>query len=472
VTRNSILLLAVVLMAQPAFAEQATPSKRFTGGTAVERSQTQHRAARKKSAKADEPAKTPAKDKEKVSVIRPAPRPMGRTTEAPQPDPSMDLSHALPGRALALMPSSAQQLKSLSSELKKGQPELASAKEKSDTLTAEAASLRKKLVETAARIESLERQKADADMRIDELQAEDTRLSAGFANDRVAVTKLLAVLERLQHDMPPALAMRPDDALGAARGAMLIGASLPPVYAQAAALSRRIEALKRTRIDLEQQRRQASETSARLVIARGELDDLLAQKERQASSAAETYGTLKTQLATIAREAADFQALLSRVQALRQSRPADQDVVTVTAQNAGSAGGLGRNSLLEPVVGTVVPGTESSNSGLSYATRPGAQVIAPADGKVLYAGPYHKTGQVLILEITTGYDVVLAGLGRVTVKLNDQLLAGEPVGTMAPDGSSGDNKLYFEVRHGGHGQSPAPWLKLNLRPAFGKASRT
>jgi septal ring factor EnvC (AmiA/AmiB activator) len=77
---------------------------------------------------------------------------------------------------------------------------------------------------------------------------------------------------------------------------------------------------------------------------------------------------------------------------------------------------------------------------------------------------------VLILEITTGYDVVLAGLGRVTVKPNDQLLAGEPVGTMAP--SAADDRLYFEVRHGGHGQSPAPWLKLNLRPAFGKANGT
>ena len=71
-----------------------------------------------------------------------------------------------------------------------------------------------------------------------------TRLSAGFANDRVAVTRLLAVLERLQHDMPPALAMHPDDALAAARGSMLIGASLPPVYAQARAVALRIEALK------------------------------------------------------------------------------------------------------------------------------------------------------------------------------------------------------------------------------------
>ncbi|HWY65555.1 MAG TPA: peptidoglycan DD-metalloendopeptidase family protein [Rhizomicrobium sp.] len=408
----------------------------------------------------------PKPQAKRVNVIAPTPRPT--PTVAQTPEPVMDFSHALPGKALARLPSSAQQLKSLSSELKQGQPQLASAKQKSDSLAAEAASLRQKLIATAARIEGLEQQKADADVQIVRLTAQDASLSAGFARDRVAVTKLLGVLERLQHDMPPALAMRPDDALGAARGAMLIGASLPPVYAQAASLSRRIDALKRTRLALEQQQAQAADTAARLNLARDELDDLLAQKERAAAGAAETYGTLKTQLATIARQAADFQALLTRVKALRQGPAGDQSVVTVSAENTGSLGGLGRNSLLEPVVGSGA--RENGTSGLSYATRPGAQVIAPADGKVLYAGPYHKSGQVLILEITTGYDVVLAGLGRVTVRPNDQLLAGEPVGTMPLDAA--DNRLYFEVRHDGRGQSPAPWLKLNLRPALGKANGT
>ena len=378
----------------------------------------------------------------------------------------MDLSQALPGKAMAKLPSSAQQLKSLSSELKQGQPQLASAKEKSDSLAAEAAALRQKLIATAARIETLERQQGEINARIAGLTAEDKRLSAGFANDRVAVTKLLAILERLQHDMPPALAMRPDDALGAARGSMLIGASLPPVYAQAAKLSRRIEALKRTRLALEQQQAQASDTAARLNVARAELDELLAQKEKEAASAAQSYGTLKAQMEKVAREAADFQALLSRVRALRQEAGAVQNVVTVTAQNSGLPGVLSRNSLLEPVVGAL----ENGSSGLSYTTQPGAQVIAPADGKVLYAGPYHKNGQVLILEITTGYDVVLAGLGRVTVKPNDQLLAGEPVGTMPADPV--DDRLYFEVRHGGHGLSPAPWLKMTPRPQVGKANGT
>jgi septal ring factor EnvC (AmiA/AmiB activator) len=410
----------------------------------------------------------PVAQYKRVNVIAPTPRPA--PTVAQTPEPAMDLSQALPGKALAKLPSSAQQLKSLSSELQQGQPQLASAKQKSDELATQAAVLRRKLVATAARIESLERQKLEADAQIVRLTAENTSLSAGFANDRVAVTKLLGVLERLQHDMPPALAMHPDDALGAARGAMLIGASLPPVYAQAARLSRRIDALKRTRLALEQQQAQAADTAARLNIARNELDELLAQKEKEAAAAAETYGTLKVQLEKVAREAADFQSLLTRVKALRQKTgrseegTPDQSVVIVTAENTGSLGGLGKNSLLEPVVGAL----ENGSSGLSYVTRPGAQVIAPADGKVLYAGPYHKSGQVLILEITTGYDVVLAGLGRVTVKPNDQLLAGEPVGTMSPV----DDRLYFELRHGGRAQSPAPWLKLNPRPQLGKANGT
>ena len=417
------------------------------------------------SAVAARPVTPPQKTKHIIVSVVPTPRPM--PPEAPEP--AIDLSQALPGKALAKLPSSALQLKSLSGELKKGAPELAGAQQKSESLAAEAAGLRRKLVDTAARIETLERQKIEDDEQIVRLQAEDDRLSAGFANNRVAVTRLLAVLERLQHDMPPALAMRPDDALAAARGSMLIGASLPPVYAQAAAIARRIEALKRTRIALEAQRKQAADTAAHLTQAHAELDELLIQKEQDADTAREDYGALKTRLDKVARQAADFQALLTRVKTLRQEGAPSESVVTVTAGNAGSLGGLARNSLLEPVVGTVVSGGENASPGLSYATRPAAQVITPADGKVLFAGPYHKSGQVLILEITTGYDVVLAGLGRVTVKPNDQLLAGEPVGTMA---DVPDSRLYFEVRHGGRGQNPAPWLRINLRPAFGKANKT
>src|SRR4029077_9422953 len=100
----------------------------------------------------------------------------------------------------------------------------------------------------------------------------------------VAVARLLAVIERLQHDTPPAMVMRPDDALGAARGAMLIGASLPDVYGQAAALARRIEVLEQTRTALVTKRAAAVRTASLLNAARIELDQLLATKQGQADA--------------------------------------------------------------------------------------------------------------------------------------------------------------------------------------------
>jgi septal ring factor EnvC (AmiA/AmiB activator) len=96
-------------------------------------------------------------------------------------------------------------------------------------------------------------------------------------------------------------------------------------------------------------------------------------------------------------------------------------------------------------------------------TEPGAAVVAPGDGEVLFAGYYHKTGKVLILEMGGGYDLVLAGLERIDVRPGDELLAGEPVGAM-PRISAG-TKLYFELRQNGKGVNPAPWMEVDLRKA-------
>jgi len=418
---------------------------------------------------ADPPYKT-------VSVPgTPRPRPSLKDDVKPAPDIPLDLSKAVPSKALGNLPSSAEQLGSLKAEIAHDKPAVDDAKQKSDQLSAEAKTLRQRLIATAAKIESLEQETVYLGEEIERLERQNGELTASFQRDRISVTKLLAILERLQHDMPPALAVRPDDALAAARGAMLVGASLPPVYAEAARLARRITVLKATRIALLKRRAEATSTATELTSARADLETLTTQKEAEAEVAGSEYNTLKSKLAEIAAKAADFQALANRVAALNRRRGGDDEAITiVTASNSGAMGPLSKGSLLPPVVGTIAAQTRESsrNPGLTYATRDNAQVIAPSDGRVLFAGPYHKSGQVLILEITTGYDLVLAGLGRVTVRPNDEVLAGEPVGNMPAEGGSASKgsqaeRLYFELRQNGHGMDPRPWLSPDLRKAKG-----
>ena len=397
----------------------------------------------------------------------PRPRPAAARSAPPAQDGVTDLSRAISAKALSGLPSTADQFRTLKKEITKDQPEVVTAKHVSVTLARQAETLQHRLVATAARVEALERDKVQIAADIVRLSAENASLSAGFARDRVSVSRLLAVLERLQHDMPPAMVLRPDDALSAARGAMLIGASLPSIYGEAAALARRIEALRRTRLALVARRAEAERNAAYLAQTRIELDQLLAMKLLEADAAATRYDELKAKLETIASEAANLQALLEKVAALR-TVPASQSVVTVTAQKSASGSRLGRDLLACPVVGELAQGGldgvgGTAAPGLTYATAPGAQVISPADGRVLFAGPYHKSGQVLILEMADGYDAVLAGLERLEVRPENRVLAGEPVGTMSK--TSQRPRLYFELRQNGRGFSPAPYMAVALRKA-------
>jgi septal ring factor EnvC (AmiA/AmiB activator) len=87
-----------------------------------------------------------------------------------------------------------------------------------------------------------------------------------------------------------------------------------------------------------------------------------------------------------------------------------------------------------PVVGSIVTGFgELSDSGirsrgLTVATEPGAQVVAPARGRVVFAGPYKGFGQIVILDHGDGWSSLIADLGRLTVSSGRSVTAGSPIG--------------------------------------------
>ncbi|MEX1148326.1 MAG: peptidoglycan DD-metalloendopeptidase family protein, partial [Sphingomonadales bacterium] len=106
--------------------------------------------------------------------------------------------------------------------------------------------------------------------------------------------------------------------------------------------------------------------------------------------------------------------------------------------------------------------------GIMIETRTGAQVTAPHDGQVVFAGPFRNYGQILIISHGEGYHTLLAGMSRISGVVGQWVLAGEPVGVMGSDSktnaggdaapSSARTRLYVELRRNGKPVNPLRWL--------------
>jgi septal ring factor EnvC (AmiA/AmiB activator) len=108
----------------------------------------------------------------------------------------------------------------------------------------------------------------------------------------------------------------------------------------------------------------------------------------------------------------------------------------------------------------------SATRGIVLETRPGAQVIAPYDGQVVFAGPFRGYGLLLIIEHGEGYHTLLAGMARVDCVVGQHLLVGEPVGVMGSQ-AEGKPHLYVELRHNGQPVNPLPWLSAHKAKVTG-----
>src|SRR5262249_19948540 len=141
-------------------------------------------------------------------------------------------------------------------------------------------------------------------------------------------------------------------------------------------------------------------------------------------------GELHAVTEDIARHTGDLKTLIDRIADVRNRSNPATGMVVVTAGNAPEMP-LRPASLRRPVSGPMVAGDPAGAGttpgsvarGLWFTAAPAAQVVAPTDSEVVFAGPYQKFGNVLILEVAGGYHLLLAGMGRIDVKIGDLMLA-------------------------------------------------
>ncbi|MET0546703.1 MAG: peptidoglycan DD-metalloendopeptidase family protein [Caulobacterales bacterium] len=357
-------------------------------------------------------------------------------------------------------------------EIAKAEADKVAAQKQSQNLAKEAAAaereakaLADKLVAAAAEERRFEAAATDAEVRLQILSEAADAAKTRLYTDRRALQNVLAALMLYARQRPPAIAAHESRAQDAVRAAILLGAIEPELEARARKLAKQIDDLTKLRQDEAEQAKSLAIAEGELSAKKQEILALIAEKRaRQAKLSIESK--------RFAQEAAKAGA---KAQSLRELVAA---IASKAARGAASVilpkpspGGLRfssyRGKLSPPAAGVFtthfgqVLAAGDKSQGLAIKTRRRAQVSAPFDGRIEFAGPWRSYGGLVILNVGEGYVIVLAGMSEVFGVAGQEVLAGEPLGEMT-DRRDPSPELYFELRRNGVPTNPGPWMKRGV----------
>jgi septal ring factor EnvC (AmiA/AmiB activator) len=363
-----------------------------------------------------------------------------------------------------------------------------------ETIRTDRARLNAALIDTNAKVQAAETRTDELEQQLKTAEGSEEAIRRTLDARRDLIGEILAALQRMGRDPPPAVLVSPDDMLGAMRAAMLLGDVLPEMRSETEALAADLADLAAVRKTITDERDKLASEQTALVAEQQRLAALVAARQSSLENAEQALGAERSRSQQLAGQTTDLKDLITKMEAdataashgagTAEKAPAASEtdggthVAALTpfkdpARLAPAIAFADAKGMLPlPAAGTVLKsfgaqdGFGGAEKGISIATRPGASVSSPTDGWVAFSGPYRTYGQILIINGGGGYYVVLAGLTRVSVVVGQFVLAGEPVASMG-DGSTktaaaiaigaAQPILYVEFRKDGVAIDPGPW---------------
>jgi murein hydrolase activator len=343
--------------------------------------------------------------------------------------------------------------------------------------------LNEQLIDVAGKVRAAETGIIDAEARLRPLDTREQAIRSSLDSRRTEIVEVLAALQRAGRRTPPALLVRPEDALQSLRTAMLLGSVVPDLRTRATSLANDLSELIKLRKTTATERDRLAADRDKLKADQMRLAALVDERQRQQGVIEKDMEAEGARAIALARQADSLQGLIAKMEqdvkaaakaALAASQTGRSDSALFKNPNRtspaiafASAKGLFRF----PVNGAKIrdfggsDGAGGIEKGISLASRPGAQVTTPCDGWVVYAGPFRSYGQLLILNAGGGYHVLIAGMERISVNIGQFVLTGEPVATMGSTSqvasilatNATQPVLYIEFRKDGTPIDPGPW---------------
>jgi septal ring factor EnvC (AmiA/AmiB activator) len=354
--------------------------------------------------------------------------------------------------------------------------------------------LNQELIDIAAKVRGVESRIGDAEARLRPLDSREQQIRGSLESRRSEIAEVLAALQRAGRRTPPALLVRPEDALQSLRTAMLLGSVVPELRGRAQKLAGELGELVALRKTIGTERDRLAADRDRLGDDQTRLAALIDERQRQQSSIEKNMEAESARAIALSRQVDTLQDLIAKME--QDSKSAAKAAATASLQGAPAnlngkpnLGALRDPARMSPAIAFAsakglfaLPvngarirefggsdGAGGVEKGISLATRAGAQVTTPCDGWVVYAGPFRSYGQLLILNAGGGYHVLIAGMERISVNIGQFVLTGEPVATMGTTSqvasilaaNASQPVLYIEFRKDGTPIDPGPWWAAN-----------
>jgi septal ring factor EnvC (AmiA/AmiB activator) len=354
--------------------------------------------------------------------------------------------------------------------------------------------LNQQLIDIAAQVRGVETRIADAEARLRSLDDREQQIRHSLDSRRGEIVEVLAALQRAGRRTPPALLVRPEDALQSLRTAMLLGSVVPELRIRAEKLTADLSELVALRKTIGSERDALSLDRDKLRNDSVRMAALVEERQRQQSAFEKDMEAEGARAIALSKQVDSLQGLIAKMEqdlksAAQAAATANLQGVPATINGKPDVGALKDPARLSPAIAFAsakglfaypVNGTKIRDfggsaeaggvqKGISLAARAGAQVTTPCDGWVVYAGPFRSYGQLLILNAGGGYHVLIAGMERISVNIGQFVLTGEPVATMGSTSqvasilatNASQPVLYVEFRKDGTPIDPGPWWAAN-----------
>ncbi|MEO1730893.1 MAG: peptidoglycan DD-metalloendopeptidase family protein [Pseudomonadota bacterium] len=348
------------------------------------------------------------------------------------------------------------------------------AEEAADKAASEAAAL-------AAEIQRSEAQISAARARYSLTQVERARLANRLANRQEPLVRLTAALQTAARRPLALSALQPGSLQDLVYVRAVLDSAVPQIQERTQALKSELEQgrtlerrARRTLIELgqreeelEEQRNQLAAYEARQrVTSQSARDNALREAERALALAEEVRdldglierldanAALRQKLAALPGPVLRPASMSDTAIAETQTPESDAPVPAPTQASAPADFQL-------PVQGRTITGFGEQRAsglrskGIVLGPQPGAQIVAPAGGRIAFSGPYEGFGRIVIIEHDGGWTSLVTGLARIDVAVGEMVIAGAPLGVANGEGGA----IGIELRDQGEPVNPLNYLR-------------